>query len=348
MNIILRLKGKKTLITSILVAQLIQPLCAQIASFSEPEVIFYGQVCSNEDPANCTILNSGTLVWTLSPPVGDPIIVTTELAAYPNGMSYVLKIPAEALVAGTQISANALPTGAVSVNYDRSSVTVGGTPYLIGVPGGANKNSLAYGSLQRGHMERIDLVLTGLEDSDNDGMSDAFENLYAADGLNPNDPNDATGDIDGDGSNNLAEFLAGTDPNGFDYPTWAAIPSTALAVAEREKTLDKDGDGMSNWLEFAIGSQPSVSDTSFANGVIQSSFVTVGPDKHFALTFAKPSARRLGVSYAIEWGSGLSGPWERVAGGNLILLQDTKTTLQARETNPATSKGFLRLAADEL
>jgi hypothetical protein len=45
-------------------------------------------------------------------------------------------------------------------------------------------------------------------DSDNDGIPDKIENKW---GLNPNDPSDAAGDLDGDGFTNLEEYLAGTD-----------------------------------------------------------------------------------------------------------------------------------------
>jgi len=50
-------------------------------------------------------------------------------------------------------------------------------------------------------------------DSDSDGMSDAWENTY---GLNPLDPSDANIDMDGDGLTNLYEFTIDTNPTLID------------------------------------------------------------------------------------------------------------------------------------
>ena len=51
-------------------------------------------------------------------------------------------------------------------------------------------------------------------DSDSDGQPDAWE---SDNGLDPNDAADASQDLDGDGQDNLGEFMAGTDPAADDY-----------------------------------------------------------------------------------------------------------------------------------
>jgi hypothetical protein len=73
-------------------------------------------------------------------------------------------------------------------------------------------------------LQRIDLAIDGSDadnwtsfrpgigtkdDLDEDGMSDVWEKLF---GLDPSDASDAFLDTDGDGSLNIEEFLAQTDP----------------------------------------------------------------------------------------------------------------------------------------
>jgi hypothetical protein len=82
---------------------------------------------------------------------------------------------------------------------------------------------------------------TEINDSDGDGLTDAWE---VAVGLNPRDPADAALDLDGDGSSNLSEFLAGTDPRDPGSTFVAAITPAAgtfvirfTAVADRSYSL---------------------------------------------------------------------------------------------------------------
>lgn len=48
-----------------------------------------------------------------------------------------------------------------------------------------------------------------VKDTDMDGMPDKWEEIY---GLNPNDPADANGDINGDGYTNIEKYINGIDP----------------------------------------------------------------------------------------------------------------------------------------
>src|ERR1051326_6085976 len=77
----------------------------------------------------------------------------------------------------------------------------------------------------------IDFDVRIPNDSDNDGMPDAWE---IAHGLNPNDPSDADQDPDSDGLTNLQEYQHGTDPH----------------------NPDTDGDGVPDGLEVGLGTDP--------------------------------------------------------------------------------------------
>ena len=94
---------------------------------------------------------------------------------------------------------------------------------------GSQEKAKFYGYAQKFTDELADLVTKGFvtdpsevggypdykgkpyQDSDGDGMSDDWEKKH---GLNPNDPSDASGDLNGDGYTNIEEFINGTDPRG--------------------------------------------------------------------------------------------------------------------------------------
>ncbi len=73
-------------------------------------------------------------------------------------------------------------------------------------------------------------------DDDGDGLADEWE---LNNGLDPEDPNDATGDADGDGRDNLLEFTLGTDPAVYEGPEAPALvsPKGDVEVLEASPTL---------------------------------------------------------------------------------------------------------------
>jgi len=92
-------------------------------------------------------------------------------------------------------------------------------------------------------------------DNDQDGISDEYE---VANGFDTNNAADALGDLDLDGSNNRAEFIAGTDPNNnqsylkveLDAPPGAATVEVS-AIANRSYTVQyTDAFGTGQWLKL--------------------------------------------------------------------------------------------------
>ena len=103
-------------------------------------------------------------------------------------------------------------------------------------------------------------------DSDNDGMSDGWENNYLTDLSD-----DGTGDSDGDGFNSKSEFDAKTAPNNPMSPgaadgdgdndglpdRWETTWFNQTTLLTQNGTTDSDGDGASNLAEYEATSKPN-------------------------------------------------------------------------------------------
>jgi hypothetical protein len=70
-------------------------------------------------------------------------------------------------------------------------------------------------------------------DSDGDGLPDAYE---TANGLDPQNANDANADLDGDGRSNIDEFLEGTDIASDDVPPTLVVPADRVVNATGFRT----------------------------------------------------------------------------------------------------------------
>ena len=93
-----------------------------------------------------------------------------------------------------------------------------------------------------------DLCVLKYPDSDNDCIPDTVELFY---GLDPNDPNDATSDLDSDGLNNYYEFLYGTAINEADSDgDEMSDGEEVITHASDPLAIDGDGDGLPDWWEI--------------------------------------------------------------------------------------------------
>ena len=99
----------------------------------------------------------------------------------------------------------------------------------------------------------------GLCDDDGDGLPNGYESLYPG-CLNPNDPNDAGADCDGDGLTNLQEFQLGTSPINPDSDGDGVSDGNEVnrmvngsPAPTNPLKADTDGDGLRDGAETGTG-----------------------------------------------------------------------------------------------
>lgn len=227
---------------------------AAIASgIPEPGSTMYGVIKNNIGGATVR-MSAGTMTWTFVPPSGPPVTVQAELQNINDQFSYVLDIPFETMVPGESPTTNALQMQATAQMYDRSQVLVGTNVAVISAPATA---TFSFSQANRAEVKRVDLELNAPPaDTDGDGLSDFWEDLYFGGVASPEL------DADGDGVNNLDEYLAGTIPvdrsSLFDFISVIEESSGGFRVTwdcemGRFYTISRSENLMSGFSEIAKG-----------------------------------------------------------------------------------------------
>ena len=205
---------------------LVVALCSQSrfsaqAEIPEPDNIFYGIIQLANTPI--TAADTNVVVEARKGSSNGPVVATYRMGSSAVARNfYSLRVPIEALNPLTDVNSSRVGALLHLSVRDESGVRV------------AKTASIAV----RGRLERVDFTQT---DTDGDGLPDNWESQYFGSGTAAN----PTGDPDGDGRNNLQEFLAGTNPLLADgrHPADNAPSDNVLSIDEADAYVNAWLDG---------------------------------------------------------------------------------------------------------
>lgn len=265
-------------------------------AFPEPPIIYYGRVTNKVGKQSRPVLG-GTITWTVtSSPKSKPVIVNGPLAPLPDGYSYRIEIPVQKL-AGNRLALGTTIEATSDTKEFEVEILVNGERATI-VKG---SGELDFSEKQRGKTARVDVVVSKpFEDLDGDGLPDWWEDQYADLGFDKFNPNDAAGDLNGDGISNLDEYLNATNPGRefLTYAQWAALHQ--LSGPGSEESGDFDRDGAMNVVEFALDTDPKVQDRALVEQRARATPIADVGKTALRMIIEIPEVRRDGIEYVIE------------------------------------------------
>lgn len=213
------------------------------------------------------ITRSGQSEYFRVPPSGviyvPPMILNSPVQ--PIAASLVLTSPVTLLTsvgATAQVMATATYPGGGQANITASTF---GTNWFTsnlrvatisadGLVTAVSSGTVLVSAMNEGALGILQLGIVTSGDADNDGLPDQFE---LDNGLDPNNPGDASGDLDADGLSNLDEYRRGTELRIADTDGDGLADGAEVARNANPLLPDTDGDGVRDGLEVQTGSDPT-------------------------------------------------------------------------------------------